>query len=376
MNKLSNFIANYGSYLPPEALNELKKIELDLSEVNYMNSLFSSFPSAISIVDKNGTYLKVNPKMQELVGEKNLIGSKIGDFSKDDNLIKIISEMYSKNQSYKTYTMETFLNDSPKTFLITINKVKELFVVIGADVSDFKNLEEDRELNEKMAFLGEMTASIVHEINNPLQTISLANDQIQVLTDNQQIVQNTEKVIEMIELISKIIKGLKTFARQNEEEEYISVNDLLDKSQTVLIGKLKNSHIKILTENLDELVLPGIEVDYLQVMVNLLSNSIDAVKDKDPSSRWIKIAWDEKNYCLRFIDSGLGIPEKIQTKMFEKFFSSKGSKGNGIGLFLSKKMLKRCRIDLEYETFEGNTCFKWSLSREVSIQPEDQSLAG
>lgn len=401
-SKLENFINKYSKNLPTEALDELNLIR---KECDYHTNIFNNTPCSISLLDNDGVYLKANPKLMEIVGQRSVIGTVVGSISNNYTILNIINEMKRKGENSRSLYFESSIDSSNKTFWVTINKIDNNFLVMGSDVSEVKNLEQEKELSDKMAFLGEMTAGIVHEINNPLMAISLANDCIQLkATDNKEMIaktQNifqllhecsvpgltvdeiikkttqvsellnqcfsskmkdieeinthTEKVFEMLDMISKIIQSLKTFARQNPEKEDLSVIGLVEKSKTILSGKISDFEIDIIHENLDELTFEGVEVDFLQVMVNLMSNSIDAIKGLE--KKWIKIEWTGTE--LRFIDSGSGVPEKFQDKLFKKFFSSKGAKGNGIGLYLSRQMLNRCGLDLQYKTEDGHTCFKW-----------------
>ena len=95
-----------------------------------------------------------------------------------------------------------------------------------------------------------------------------------------------------------------------------------------------------------------------QMLVNLLSNGIDAVADS--KDRWVEIQvdHDEDWVFLRVIDSGSGIPESVRPRLFEAYFSTKDAgQGNGIGLALSREIAREHGGDLYLDSAAANTCF-------------------
>lgn len=229
---------------------------------------------------------------------------------------------------------------------------------MGSDITEVQELRSQQEFNERMTMLGEMSAFIVHEINNPLSTISLSSEIIEMISKDPQITEKSIKITQMTEVISKIIRSLKSFARNSTEFSEINLVDIIDQAKVIVGPKIKQAGVKISVDIPDGVTLVGTDIDFLQVLVNLLSNSVDAIKDNN-GDNWINIVWKD-NY-LHVIDSGKGIAPANVTKLFQKFHTTKGSKGNGIGLYLSKTILNKNGFDLNYKpTDEGNTSFIWS----------------
>lgn len=351
-NRLHLFLKQYQSFLPPEAVNELSVIA---DEYCYLKEIFNHSDWTISLIDKDGKYLITNPKMEHLVG--NIVGQKIGSLSKDNEIQSIINILKTTGKDQHSEVINSVLGNVKKTFLLQVTKISDKFLIMGSDITEFQELKKQQEFNDRMIMLGEMSSFIVHEINNPLNSISLSAELISILTKDQKIQENTNRIANMIQVISKIILTLKSFSRKNDDEEKTLVNfkSLFDQAELIIKPKIKIQNI-MLSSDIDESELFGNEIEFLQVLVNLISNAIDAVKDLD--QRWIKVIW--KNGHLSVIDSGNGVDSKVIPRLFEKFHTTKGSHGNGIGLYLSKEILDKNGYDLQYQKIDNHTAFVWS----------------
>lgn len=356
--KIEKFLSKYGANLSPDAIAELRLISL---ESEYFEKTFNNSPCTISLINEDGTYANANKKMLSVLKLelKDIVGRKVGEITKDGAILKLFEEARAGlGNEEKYHVLETSLDGERKQFWISVNKVGNKYLIIGSDVTDFKNLEQEKMFSDKMAFLGEMSTFIVHEINNPLMTISMANEIIQMNAPSDQMVKNTEDIALMVDTIAKIIESLKIFSRRDSNQEVdVELESLFERSKMILGGKIKNSGVKVISSNLKNVNIKGSEVEFLQILVNLISNSIDAVKNND--EKWVKVDWSENS--LKIIDSGKGIPSHVIPNLFKKFYTSKGNKGNGIGLFLSRELLNKWGLDLIYKLEDGHTSFQWVL---------------
>ena len=353
--KVNNFIEKYKHLVPQEAIAELSQISM---EYEYFEKTFTNSPCTISLVRADGTYIAANKKTLDLMNATldTLSNRRVGDVTNDDSLLKIIQETANSGVEEKYLVFETKINNDLRRFWISINKVGENFLIIGSDVTDYKNLEEEKQFSNKMAFLGEMSSFIVHEINNPLMSISMANEIIQMNSKDSVIRGHTQGIEEMIETINKIIASLKIFSRKDtNDEDNVDLDLMFEQSLMVLSGKIRNSGVRIFSEGLTGISLPGNKVEFLQVLVNLISNSIDAAKNT--TDKWVKVCWENNRF--KVVDSGHGIPDHVVPNLFKKFYTSKGSQGNGIGLYLSREILNKWDLDLIYEVDGPNTSFQW-----------------
>jgi PAS domain S-box-containing protein len=348
---VSEFIEKYKNQLSTEAIKDLKSIDTDFS---YLEKIFEYNPCTISLVDENGVYLKTNQSMNAMFKEE-VIGKRIGELTKDNTIPEMIKEMREKGL-VAHYKMLEFMSvdDEKKYFFIRINTVGSKFLIMGSDLTQMKNMEQEKEFNEKMIFLGEMSSFIIHEINNPLSTISMSNEMLQISdSDPKEAEVYHNQIQEMVETISKIIESLRTFSQKQDHKRPILVKDIYEKSRIILGSKIRKSKVNVSSVNLDGIEFEGNALDFIQVFVNLISNSLDAVEGLN--EKWVKVQWE--NNALQITDSGNGIPDQVVQNLFQKFYTSKGTQGTGIGLHLSQTILNKWGYDINYALINNHTSF-------------------
>jgi signal transduction histidine kinase len=258
--------------------------------------------------------------------------------------------------------------------------------------------------SEKMASLGQLVAGIAHEINNPVTFISAGVDSLitnieeiqQVLNIYNRItLKNAEEKLKEIEKLkekieyketireitklinsvktgsdrtTEIVRGLRTFSRVDEDVLKVAdIHEGLDSTLVLLRNKYKE-RIQI-EKNYGD--IPEIECypgQLNQVFMNILSNAIDAIKDKGT----IMIETSKSNGAIRISikDTGRGIPKEIQSKIFEPFFTTKEvGKGTGMGLSITHGIIEKHSGTIEVKSEAGQG------SEFVILIPEKQSRA-
>jgi two-component system, NtrC family, sensor kinase len=243
------------------------------------------------------------------------------------------------------------------------------FIEVSRDVSDSKKAEEEmtrrlekmvedrtRELKEthskmlhqdKMASLGKLSASVVHEINNPisgiLSLVMLMNRIMEGGTLQPKEVEQFKQYLGLMETetrrISRIVSNLLAFSRHSKMEfGSVKLNQLIEKTLFINANLLKLHSIRV-EEKLDPDLpdLTGSEDRLQQVFMNLISNAAEAI-EAGGDERFLRIQTkqlrEKECVSVSIADTGVGIPKKNLSKLFEPFFSTK-KKGKGVGLGLS-----------------------------------------
>lgn len=229
----------------------------------------------------------------------------------------------------------------------------------------------------KMSSLGEMAGEIAHEINNPLSVIvgrsehllrmlqKPAKDQIDlkpILNDG------LNKIYETSIRIAKIINGLRTFSRnaENDPKERTSLRNIIQDTLDLCAERFKYHNVNI---NVDlgecesvEIVCRAVQIS--QVLLNLLNNSYDAIERLEDKWIEVKLRSTPTTVTLSVIDSGHGIPENIQDKIMQPFFTTKEvGKGTGLGLGISKAIVEDHDGTLYYDKKSPNTRFVIEIPR-------------
>lgn len=220
-----------------------------------------------------------------------------------------------------------------------------------------KNIEQqyllENALKEaaKLSAIGELSASIAHEIKNSLFIISATCETLETFLGSSsedlksQVKYSIVDINENLERVDKIIKGLSNNSRIVKDEfKPVKIKQVIDNSIALVSGKLKKNGVNVSTSlGSEEVEVFGRHSDIGQVLVNLISNSVDAISELHIKDKWIKIEvlQDDEKTKISVIDCGGGISEEISESLFDSFFTTKEiGKGTGLGLSISKKLLK------------------------------------
>ncbi|CAB1064945.1 hypothetical protein D1BOALGB6SA_9742 [Olavius sp. associated proteobacterium Delta 1] len=241
------------------------------------------------------------------------------------------------------------------------------FIHISRDITQHKKEEEEltrrleqmvedrtRQLKEthekllhqdKMSSLGKLSASVVHEINNPIAGIlnlimlmkRIVSEEVVKQKEIDQFTQYLDLMENETRRTSRIVSNLLAFARQSKmEPKRLSVNQLIEKTLFLNSNLLKIGGVKVATKldpNLPDLL--GSEDQLQQVFMNLVSNAAEAMESGGGRlTIETKHLLREDKLQINFKDTGPGIPEEDIPKLFEPFFTTK-KKGKGVGLGLS-----------------------------------------
>jgi len=223
----------------------------------------------------------------------------------------------------------------------------------------------------KMATLGEISAGVAHEINNPLAAISAYAFLIEKNYLNQKdldkIPLHVAKIGSMVERISKIVSGLKSFARDGSRDpmSFVTLSYFFEDIQDLCALKLRSKNVNLTIDfPTEDVQIYGRPVQLSQVFINLISNSIDAIENL--KERWIKIEIEtnEQTVLFKVIDSGLGIPSSIAQNIMEPFYTTKNlGKGTGLGLSISQGILKEHNGEIFLDQSAPHTTFVISLPK-------------
>lgn len=237
---------------------------------------------------------------------------------------------------------------------------------VNWDVTEQREQEVKLIHASKMSSLGEMSAGIAHEINNPLAIILGKNYKIQTMIDRDTLDPTVlQKAVSAIDVttkrIAKIIKGLRSFAREEGADPFESydVDTLVEDVLSFCRSRFQGHHVQLDVKN--EVSGKTIEChpsQMMQVLLNLLNNAFDAVESL--TEKWVRLeVTSEHDFIVfRVSDSGTGVDKEFQDKMFQPFFTTKKiGKGTGLGLSISSGLVKSHGGSIEIDTGQKNTSF-------------------
>jgi signal transduction histidine kinase len=217
----------------------------------------------------------------------------------------------------------------------------------------------------KLASLGEMSAGVAHEINNPLAIILGHAKIIGNSIDDQTRVTNALQAINRGgERIAKIVNSLQRFSRSETkaDRERHTFESIINKIKTLVDLKIKMHGIFLEIEVNSSSFIDCDSIGIEQVLINLINNSIDAVKILE--EKWVKLQVfnEDSMLIIRVIDSGEGINKSIESNIFDPFFSTKDiGEGAGLGLSISRGIVLDHDGEINFLNTFPQTCFEVRL---------------
>jgi PAS domain S-box-containing protein len=369
-------------------ITELRHNELTLKRhTKFLESVMGNIPALVSVKNAKAdlAYVYLNPAGEKILGLEK--GELIGrtDFHllprphaelmrltdetvfQSEFAVKIDREEMNTKNGHRIFTTQkvpTFDSAGKPEFLITIA------TDITEEVSTQKKLEAERAKNiqtAKLATLGELSAGIAHEINNPLAIIIGGLTFLpRFASDPEKLKTKIESVTKAAERIAKIVNGLRKFSRSSEKtaKAPVSLAKLVQESVFFVEFKAKRTETEIRVQIPPDAELLCNEIEIEQVLINLLSNGIDAVKNN--KERWVSVEAEDlgSEIHLKMRDSGSGIRSDLAEKIFQPFFTTKPTgEGTGLGLSIVKGIVDDHGGTIELNLNDPHTCFELRLPK-------------
>ncbi len=362
---------------------KLAEKALHESEEKY-RSLFNSGPDPIFVLDRARLQiLDANPVAEETYG-----------YSKDELTGMLFSALGPVDDIYKS--MSDFEKDEWRAACIVSSRVqhyrkdrKPFYVRVTACPTRYKDrdaiilattditeaLEKEAQLLQasKMTTLGEMSAGVAHELNQPLNAIKMGSEYLNMMIESgkqipeKNLLEVSRQISEQVDRASEIIDCLREFGRKPDfAKEKVDINEAVRVAIGIVGQQLRLQNIN-LTLEVDDGLPPILarKTRIEQVIFNLVANARDAVmRRKEARPGAVKPAvkirsfYENEQVALTVTDNGSGIPQDILDKVFEPFFTTKevGS-GMGLGLSISYGIVKdyNGNIDIQSKEGEGTT---------------------
>jgi two-component system NtrC family sensor kinase len=282
--------------------------------------------------------------------------------------IKKVARSISEGQFYEIDT------DIPK------DEIGSVLKAINFMSKELENREEQIIQSKKLASIGILTAGVAHELGNPLNNISMIAQTFIELYDKlsqEDRIGFMKMVEEETERIRDIVKNLLDFSRPKKGNVQESdINGVLRKGIKLVQNMLHVSNINIqlnLQENLPRIFID--ENRILEVIVNLITNSIHATEPGGQMTLESRLDKEAGHVEILVADTGKGIPAEFLPNLFDPFFSTKGTSGTGLGLFVSYGIIKNHGGDIQVSSQVGvGTTFTIKLPVNPNMAPEPQTV--
>ena len=372
-------------------------------------SLFKATPIALQrIVDRiSDSYIVLNENNEISDFNQTFINTfhfKSASDIRGKNFAELLNEHKLDFEQFKSRIKKVKNNDKTESFELYIHKIQKYFNVeitsiianqqflgililfkdISQHVNDMKMLKNNQNIlmeNERLASLGQLIGGIAHNLKTPIMSIAGASEGLTDLIkeydssiddpevtkqDHHEIAKDmsvwVEKIKNYTEYMSDIIttvKGQAVTLAMDDEIEF-SIEELIKRVDILMKHELKNAilYLNISMKTNEKTILHGDINSLIQVINNMISNSIQAYNGKPEQNIDMTFITENNNLIISIKDYAGGLPEKVKNKLFKEMITTKGKNGTGLGLYMSYSNIKaRFNGDITFESTDEGTTF-------------------
>lgn len=351
-------------------IHDMTELKLQENKLQMAYKILENIKEGIILTNNHGVIKMVNQAFTSITGysEAEAIGQTPIIIKSEQYDINFHRNMISQLKQNGSYRDEVWIKKKSgelcpvSAFISVINETlneKEQYITIFYDITDEMKLKAKNEALQmqagqvqKIAILSTISAGIIHEINQPLNSIKILTDGL-LYWHNQgntleipRVVGAFEKILQQLARVEEIIKQMRAFTniKQSQEVSNCNLNRVVLKTIELIGVQLANHNVivkKAFAEN-----LPDVSGNFNileEVVINLIINAMQALNETQQAEKEVicKTYLNAENkVVLEVSDNGPGIKDDIKEKIFEPFFSTKPDKGGmGLGLSLVKSIL-------------------------------------
>jgi PAS domain S-box-containing protein len=330
------------------------------SREEWFRVTLTSIGDAVVATDQHGKVTFLNPVAEKLIGTRlaNAVGKEIKDvfpiFNEvtkkpvDDPVKKVLElgrVVGLANHTVLQNSDGSLVPIEDSAAPIRDDQSRLLGVVlVFRDVTNERKAQDVMRKTEKLAAAARLSATVAHEINNPLEAV------INLIYIARQSAENSPTVVQMLDLaeqeldrVAHLTRQTLGFYRESNVPERIEVPDLIETVLKLYSNRLKNKSIRVIREFGECPAIYGVPGELKQVVSNLIANAADAVSANGIIVVRSHCVEDKDGMMVQVVieDDGPGIASENVDRIFEPFFTTKEDVGTGLGLWITKEIVSR-----------------------------------
>lgn len=363
----------------------IERTERLTSSEHKCRRIFDQSLDTIIVTDEAFKVMEINPAGIELTGytreemavKKMTMGSFFSESSEWERIKDLIS-----SREYILNEETDFLQSNQESILVLITGgidygafgCQKTFHFLIKNINEKRQMEKQIAQADKLAALGELSAGVAHEINNPLGIIL---GYTQLLIKQKSAFDDDLKIIEKhVQNCKTVVSDLLAFSRKGSSQMVVlDINKIVDDVVKFLSNHSDFRNIELVLSPWDKgkLDVPGNEQELSQVMINLMINACHAV-DKKGRIDIITRKTAQEEILVMVKDNGKGIEKKNLSRIFDPFFTTKPvGRGTGLGLSVGYGIIKQHKGDISVKSTPGKgTVFTISLPGEGKLNETDR----
>ena len=246
-------------------------------------------------------------------------------------------------------------------------------------LAERQKIEEALRTSEKLAVVGRLAASIAHEINNPLESVTNLLYLVGASSSLEESKSHAKTAVSELARVSEIVTHTLRFHREQVKPVLVHVPEIVDSALVLYHARLRSAQIVIDRDFRECRPILARAGDLRQVILNLVGNAADAMATGGRLKIRVANTQEHSNGArcgirLTIADTGCGIHPEMKGRLFEPFVSTKGDKGTGLGLWVSSEIVKRHggTIQVKSRVLTSNTGTVFSVF--LPLQPQLVSI--
>lgn len=335
---------------------ERKRIEAERQRTE-IESVYRSAPIGLALFDtKDFRYLRLNDRQAEFFGltPEEIVGRTLTEMAPIEGLRELFEQVL-RGEPVINYPLEGELVTRPGEYrywtvsyfpVLAADGTVQAITAASLEVTQQRKAELALVESEKLAVVGRLAASIAHEINNPLESVTNLLYLASLNTELTQVQEYLYTAQRELRRVAAITSQTLRFHKQSTRPQAVTATELLRSVLSMYQGRIVNARIH-LEERLRAVEsVRCFEGEIRQVLSNLINNAIDAVDEKEGRVMLRTRAgtdWSTGRRGLVFTvaDTGVGMPPSVLRRVFEPFYTTKGVVGTGLGLWVSQEIVQR-----------------------------------
>ena len=360
----------------------------------YLGALHSTSLAYIGLLTPDGTVVDCNQGSMEFTGSpcSALIGKPFAEspsFTATPGLPDLLRRAVAqacRGEIFRSELTITRHEGEPRVFEFLLSPLRGENGAIAFLVSESRDITEEKRTesallkSEKLASVGRLASSIAHEINNPLESVMNL-----IYLARHAPATDSEKYLDLadqeIRRVSSIANQTLRFHKQAAKPQAATAADLFSTVMSIYEGRLRNGHVKVERRFRTDRPVTCFPGDVRQVLNNLVGNALEAM----PLGGRLLIRsrvgrdWETNRpgLLLTIADNGGGIPPEARKRIFDAFFTTKGTAGNGLGLWVCQEIVRRHHGNLRVRSTQraGRKGTAFTLFLPFDTVPDENSPA-